>query len=878
MKKILLIGFLFIGIIGNSQTLDTTFGTTGIVTNQFTDISSNDICYAAALQPDGKIIYVGRAYTDSYGFITRRNSNGTLDTTFNNYGFRKIGTTGFDTVALQSDGKILIGGFNGIYRLNINGSLDTTFNSIGLFVPIVSTSNFYVKSIIPQANGKILIAGYANTGINNDFAIFRINSNGTLDTTFDTDGKATFAIGNNNDECYGMAVQTDGKIVLVGQTNNGTNYDIATIRLNNDGSIDNSFGNAGKVINQFGASRFGRSINIQADGKILLVGSNVIIRLTTSGALDTTFDGDGIYNILIATSASTSIAGLTLNRALIKYLSSGKILVSATSNTNYALLQLNSNGTLDTSFGTNGVTTTDVSTDYSNILLIRTDGKIISGGTTINTNFGTYQIQNILYSSSGIYESESRYSLDYGKDHASKIIEQSTGKTVVLCESRGGSTLIRYNIDGSIDNTFGSFGFVYLNNVSTNKMININDKILLTDNDIVKLHKFNADGSYDTTFGISGVLDFSLNAPNYVGFIDEIYYNSIDGYTYVGFDYDETLDNPNATNGSYGISRMTNNGSIDSSFGVNGIARFRFDYFGTTTNEWPAEFTKQSNGKLLVSGFLNNATQTNYAIGIFRLNTNGTLDTTFGTNGKVVTQLDSKNLPTKIILNSNDTFYINTLNTVNNFTNTSIIKYLANGSLDTSFGTNGVVNEPEYLREIVLQTDGKIIKGGSKNSHFITSRYNTNGTLDTTYGTSGYLSTPINNYSGIKSLIMLNNGKLLAGGYTYDGLREIMAQARYTNTTLGTLNFESSKNDLIVYPNPIQDEATFEYTLKNDETISIDIVDMQGKIVQSVIGNQKQLSGDYKQKINLSSDLSKGNYFLRFSSQTGQQAVQIIKK
>ena len=882
MKKLLLT-LIFITSLGvNSQTLDTTFGTTGVVTNQFTDIYSLDVCYAAAIQPDGKIIYVGRSSTEGYGFIIRRNSNGTTDTTFNSYGYRKLSINGFECVAIQTDGKILVAGLNVVYRLNSNGSLDTTFNSNGLFIPSVSTASFFTKSIIPQTNGKILIAGYANTGNSNDFAVIRINSNGTYDTTFDTDGKATYAIGNGADECYAMAVQTDGKLILVGQTNNGTNYDIATLRINSDGTNDISFGSNGKVINQFGINKYGRAIDIQADGKIVVMGSNNVIRMNTNGALDTTFDGDGNYNITNSLSFSTSTTNLTLNRPRIKSLSSGKILISATVSSDFGLIQLNSNGSLDTTFGTNGVATLNGSSDTSNILLIRSDGKIVTGGTNFNSTSGTSQIQYILFGNTGIFESEARYNLDYGKDNADRTIEQSTGKTVVLNLSRGSQSLKRFNVDGSVDNSFGSFG-VDLTGIDPYKMLNINDKILLTDNNGVKLHKFNSNGSYDTTFGINGILDFSLNAPNYIQFIDEVFYNPADGYTYVGFDYDESLDNAANTYTSFGISRITANGSFDSTFGVNGIAKVRFDYFGTGTYEWPAEITIQSTGKIVVSGVvlttLGNNSDTK-AIGILRLNNNGTLDTTFGTAGKVVTQINSRDYPIGIRLLSNDKFLLNASDyIVSNATNiTFSVQYNSNGSLDTTFGTNGMVNDSNYFKTMVVQPDGKIIKGGSYNSQFNIVRYNTNGTLDTTFGTAGYVSTTINNYSAIENLLMLANGKLLAGGYSYNGQSLIMTQARYTSLTLGTLSLNSTKNSLLVYPNPIENQATFEYNLKNETSISIDIVDMQGKTIKTILSNQNQIEGNYKQNIDLSDVVTSGNYFIRFSSPTGNQAVQIIKK
>lgn len=878
MKKFILLFTLCISQIVFSQTLDPSFGSSGIKTDQLSTTNSYDICYGASLQSDGKIVYVGKAQAldgNTYAYIARVNANGTFDTSFNSTGFRKTTNTGFETVAIQSDGKIIVAGVNYILRLNANGTYDTTFNSTGLKALIINSNTFSSKSIISQSNGKILICGYISNGTNNDFVVIRLNSDGSYDTTFNGDGKALYAVGNGNDECFGMAVQTDGKIVLAGQTNNGTNYDFATIRINEDGTLDSSFGASGKVIVQFGANRYVRSVDIQSDGKILVTGSSNVVRLNTNGSLDTSFDSDGIMTlpITVTLTNTTSPTTFLLNKSKIKYLSSGKILVSCTSSSNFALVQLNSNGSVDTAFGTAGVATNSELTDCSNFLLIRVDNKIITGGTSYDSANSIYYIKENLFSSSGILESSYNKNLDNGSTSINKTIQLPNGTLVSLINARGSNTKVIHSVnDGFITNYTEIFNSPY-------KIVSQNNNYFISGTDTPIIYKFDSNGMLLSSFGVNGVLDFTINAPNYIAFIDEIYYNPNDNYLYVGFDYDESLDNSANTYYSYGLCRLTSNGSIDSSFGVNGIAKVRFDSFGTNSNEYPGEISFQSDGKIIVTGFLNTTDYTNYKIGITRFNANGTLDTTFGTSGKVTSQVNTKNSPSDLIMLSDNKFLLNITDVSLTGTITTIIqKYNSNGSLDTSFGTNGMVAENEYFRTMILQNDGKIIKAGQKNSHFTSSRYYSNGALDTTYGISGYLSTPINVFSGINDGLITNDGKLLFTGFSYDGSGVLATQARYTGLVLGTLVFTDNKNSFLVYPNPIQEEATFEYTLNNEEIISIDIVDMKGKIVQKVIEKQTQVSGNHKQTISLSNDMSQGNYFLRFSSQSGQKSVQIIKK
>ena len=179
--------------------------------------SSHDYGYSVAVQSDGKILVAGTSYTGSkYNFaLARYNTNGALDTTFDGDG--KLTTsisTGTDraySVAVQADGKILVAGESnfdfGLVRYNTNGSLDTTFDGDGKLTTPIGSGYDFGRSVAVQADGKILVAGYGSNGSNNDFALVRYNRNGSLDTTFDGDGKLTTAIGAGQDIGYSVKVQ-----------------------------------------------------------------------------------------------------------------------------------------------------------------------------------------------------------------------------------------------------------------------------------------------------------------------------------------------------------------------------------------------------------------------------------------------------------------------------------------------------------------------------------------------------------------------------------------------------------------------------------------------------------------------------------------------
>ncbi|HQH86392.1 MAG TPA: tandem-95 repeat protein, partial [Anaerolineaceae bacterium] len=205
---------------------------------------SVNIAHAVAVQADGKIVAAG--YTENgstYDFaLARYNSDGSLDTTFSGDGLL---TTDFGSdsdyacaVALQADGKIVAAGSadNGsntdfaLARYNPDGSLDITFSGDGKLTNDFGSGYDHAQAVAVQADGKIVAAGYASNGSNDDFALARYNPDGSLDTTFSGDGLLTTAFGSGNDGADAVAVQADGKIVAAGSAYNGSNLDFALAR------------------------------------------------------------------------------------------------------------------------------------------------------------------------------------------------------------------------------------------------------------------------------------------------------------------------------------------------------------------------------------------------------------------------------------------------------------------------------------------------------------------------------------------------------------------------------------------------------------------------------------------------------------------------
>ena len=174
---------------------------------------------------------------------------GALDLTFGGTGMVSTPfTTGDDSaraVAVQADGKIVVGGYAksgtnylfALVRYNANGTLDTTFDTDGMVTTSMLGADDGITSLAVQSDGKIVASGYASAGTNHVFAIARYNANGSLDTTFDGDGKVTTAMLAVDSFANAMKIQTDGKIVLAGSAFDGSNYDAALARYNANGSL-----------------------------------------------------------------------------------------------------------------------------------------------------------------------------------------------------------------------------------------------------------------------------------------------------------------------------------------------------------------------------------------------------------------------------------------------------------------------------------------------------------------------------------------------------------------------------------------------------------------------------------------------------------------
>ena len=264
------------------------------------------------------------------------------------------------------------------------GSLDTSFGNGGLVLTnLAQASSDLAFAIVIQPDGKMVVAGLSDAGGSFDIGLARYNANGTLDGSFGAAGKVLtdFSSG-SDDEGFAMALQPDGKIVVAGLSDAGGNFHFALARYNTDGTLDGGFGSAGKVLTNSspGSDDSALAVGLQPDGKIVAAGpsgsSFGVARYNANGTLDAGFGSGGTVTTAFGTDTFDQPAALAIQP-------DGKIVVAGSSDTFIALARYTVNGALDAGFGIGGKVTTafgTASSDQASAMAVQSDGKLVLAG------------------------------------------------------------------------------------------------------------------------------------------------------------------------------------------------------------------------------------------------------------------------------------------------------------------------------------------------------------------------------------------------------------------------------------------------------------------------------------------------------------------
>jgi uncharacterized delta-60 repeat protein len=323
-----------------------------------------------------------------------------------------------------------------------------------------------------------------------NFAVVRYLANGALDTSFGVGGRVFTDFGQDFELAFDMALQPDGKIVAAGESGTGTaggNFDFAVARYNTDGSLDTSFNGDGRATIDFGGDDdAARSVTLQPDGKVVVAGYSgnesdedsydfAVARYNTDGSLDTSFSGDGTVKTDFAGSADSAFA--------VAAQPNGRILVAGSATGpdpegDFAVVRYRTDGSLDGSFGSSGKVFTDFGGGHDEIdaLALRPDGTFIAaGGSGVSEDpapGGAFALARYLsngkldtsFGSGGTVETE----FTGGLDQAFGLALQTDGKIIAAGVAdqfldpigRGDFALARYRVNGSLDSSFGTYGKV----------------------------------------------------------------------------------------------------------------------------------------------------------------------------------------------------------------------------------------------------------------------------------------------------------------------------------------------------------------------------------------------------------------------------------
>ncbi|MGH3089855.1 MAG: hypothetical protein ACRDSJ_21455, partial [Rubrobacteraceae bacterium] len=367
---------------------DTSFSGDGKTTTPVGVGSFFEAARDVALQPDGKLVAAGSAIGVGTGrdfALARYDADGELDPSFGDGGkiLTDMGSEGFiedlGAIALQSDGKIVAVGVTGesaaasnraviaVARYNPNGSLDTSFSDDGKFVLNIGGAEEFASDVAVQNDGRILVAGRLDGesgAASNDFLVIRLNTNGSLDNSFDGNGIASTDMNNSFDHARAVVAQSNGAIVAAGEAG----PDFALARYNSNGSLDTTFDTDGKVVTDMGSTDdFIEDIAIRTGGKLVVAGEAsdnfAVARYNDNGSLDTNADADPAIHFDTDGKAFTDFGSCDTASAL-AVAGNNKVTVAGTAcvdgnSSDFALARYNDNGSLDTLFSGDGKRITD---------------------------------------------------------------------------------------------------------------------------------------------------------------------------------------------------------------------------------------------------------------------------------------------------------------------------------------------------------------------------------------------------------------------------------------------------------------------------------------------------------------------------------------
>ncbi len=819
-------------------------------------MTSFSILIDVAVQPDGKIIACGYTNSGDNPVVIRLKPNGTYDNTFGNGG-TFIATTSynrFSTLTLLPDGKILLAGYGwsggALTRLLPNGTPDLSFNGSGtVILPSFGTDYTFITDVVALPSGRIITSGYIDADTSRQGIILGFTSNGVLDPDYALGGILTIGDPGGYTGVLTTLLLPDGKLLLGGYYSSNSDRNLLLARLLPDGLPDDTFGFGGTTITDAGGQFDNvRSLCLLPDGSVGGVGYTgsfdfygLLLKWSYDGIPDDTFGTDGVIN--------PGWPGTFWGMAVLpdgKWIVTG---VRTSGDGDFGVAKYGPDGSPDLSFGPTGegylALNFSGSADYAFHTEIDAQGHIFTLGASYVT--------------------------------------------------RNEGMLLKYQPDGTRDAGFGDNGlrkrlFVVpdQNEYVNSSTLQPDGKILICGMtrvssgppmDTVFIGRLNADGTIDKDFGQQGRFTYTKGMYFYMS-VKDVQLQADGRILYAGqYQYDIGKDT------SF-VGRLLPNGQPDPEWGQGGLILADDGVDIENIHITP-------DNKVIVAGDKKDqATTYNHYIG--RLNSNGSPDTGYGTGGFTSSDLNNaKDLFADFNIAADGSALAVAIVIGNSISYLAVFKYLPNGMPDLAFGNGGYAIVPtgtlpninidyKNTASIDVQPDGKIVVAGTQwfsgSNDIIVYRLLPNGTPDSEFGSGGSVNIDVFGYRDFcRDMMIRPNGKILITGYTDNGKdNDAILISLLSGLVVSAGDFSNEPHHILMYPNPVTDQSVLRYDNPADGQVSIDLTDMQGRLLQTFFSGRQQ-AGPQELPLHFDSTLPAGTYICRITTEKGAALVRLVK-
>lgn len=650
-------------------TLDASFGSGGSVTTDFARGSAS--AKALAVQSDGKVVAVGGSGSSTLA-ATRFNTDGSVDSSYGTGGRLALGavpdgtgyTDGIRAAGLVSGDKLIVGGTTPrVARLSSAGALDATFDDPGLW------SNYGVLDLAVQPDGKTVIVSHTSSGAE----FVRYTPDGHLDATFSGDGRQIVTLPSSGG--WGLTIASDGDIVAVGSKGG----DVVVVRLTSSGSPDPGWGTDGVVTTDLSGDDRGIAATPLPNGAVAVAASKntwtpALIAYESDGDLDTTFSGDGIVT---AAAGSVATSGLTRDSTGALYLAAG----GSSGTIGASVWKFTAAGTPDSTFGTGGVAAADLS-GAGDIAVA--GGKVLLAGSAGRSLAVARLTASGAPDPSWSGDGVATLSFGGGMDVAGALLPLADGGLMVGGQvPRLAFAVGRYSGGGALDGSFGSAGLATLNlSTVTDLSGAVTAMRQQADGKVVALGTNQNGGIRVVRFQTSGAPDSGFGTPTY---------SSPAGNVDVGFPTfttpldifvrpDQKLQILGNSGSSIHLARLTPGGALDATFDGDGMAQATVP---GTTSTWVLAVAQQPDGKTLLAGRATKAGSFDLVPFVARLTSAGAMDTSFSDDGVILG--DSAGNVSALAIDSDGRVLA---------AGSTLARYQSDGKLDSSFSGDGVAPVP----------------------------------------------------------------------------------------------------------------------------------------------------------------------------------------